>query len=131
MATVDIVYLLARLLTCGVWIAAGCYKIGHYQLTLSDMRVHRVPFPAQLLPLVILLELGGSLLLLIDVGVWAVSLAWLIFLVPASWMYHGRFLIQNGAINFLQWILFWKNVSIAGGLVALILLDSSRPAWLA
>jgi hypothetical protein len=24
----------------------------------------------------------------------------------------------------------WKNVSIAGGLLALVLLDTSRPAWL-
>jgi hypothetical protein len=24
----------------------------------------------------------------------------------------------------------WKNVSIAGGLIALILLDMSRPPWL-
>jgi hypothetical protein len=27
-------------------------------------------------------------------------------------------------------LLFWKNVSIMGGLIALILLDPSRPDWL-
>jgi hypothetical protein len=38
-------------------------------------------------------------------------------------------LIKQGTIDFGQWVTFWKNVSIAGGLLAL-LLDTSRPAWL-
>jgi uncharacterized membrane protein YphA (DoxX/SURF4 family) len=62
--------------------------------------------------------------------VWAVSIAWIAFMIPASYIYHFRFMIQAGTINFPQWITFWKNVSIAGGLLALILLDASRPAWL-
>ena len=57
-------------------------------------------------------------------------LAWLVFLVPASWLYHFKFMFQNGGINFPQLVTGWKNVSIAGGLIALILLDASRPAWL-
>ena len=39
-------------------------------------------------------------------------------------------MVRDGTIDFLQWVMFWKNVSIAGGLIALILLDASRPAWL-
>jgi putative oxidoreductase len=94
------------------------------------MAGHGIPLPRLILPLVIALELAGSLLLIVDSWVWAVASAWLVFLVPASWIYHGRFLVQNRRINFVQWVLFWKNVSIAGGLFALILLDQSRPAWL-
>lgn len=126
----EFVYLLARVLTCGVWVAASGYKIAHYRHTLLEMQSHRIPFAAPLLPVVILLELAGALLLILNIGVWAVCLAWLAFLVPASWIYHGRFLIENGTINFLHWILFWKNVSIAGGLLALALLDPGRPEWL-
>ena len=44
--------------------------------------------------------------------------------------YHGRFVTPAGGIDFVQYLLFWKNVSIMGGLVALILLDPARPAWL-
>ena len=54
----------------------------------------------------------------------------MIFLVPASYLYHFRFMVRNGTIDFGQWVTFWKNVSIAGGLFALILLDASRPAGL-
>lgn len=43
--------------------------------------------------------------------------------------YHGRFVTRSG-VDFVQMLLFWKNVSIMGGLIALILLDRSRPDWL-
>jgi putative oxidoreductase len=126
----ELLYLLARILTCGIWIAAALYKATHFEHTVQDMRTHGIPFAREVLPLVLLLELGGSLLLILDVVVWFVAIAWLIFLVPASWIYHGRVMVKNGTIDFVHWILFWKIVSIAGGLVALILLDASRPAWL-
>ena len=130
MPDTDLIYLLARILSCGIWIAAALYKATHYELTIHEMREQRIPWSRVILPPVIVLELAGALLLIIDWWVWAVALAWLIFLVPASWIYHGRYMVRTGTIDFPQWISFWKNVSIAGGLLALILLDASRPAWL-
>jgi hypothetical protein len=47
-------------------------------------------------------------------------------MIPASWMYHFKFMLKDGAIVFPQFVTGWKNVSIAGGLLALILLDTSR-----
>jgi putative oxidoreductase len=126
----DAAYLIARVLTCGIWIAAGLHKAAHYQANIAEMGHLGVPLPRLVLPLVLILEFVGSAMLIADYYVWLASLAWLIFLVPASWLYHFRFMIQNGAINFPQLVTGWKNVSIAGGLVALILLDASRPAWL-
>jgi uncharacterized membrane protein YphA (DoxX/SURF4 family) len=82
------------------------------------------------LPLVLLLEMAGAALLIADYYVWAVCVAWLVFLIPASYVYHFRFMVRNGTIDFGQFVTFWKNVSIAGGLIGLILLDPSRPAWL-
>ena len=130
MSDTDLIYLLARILSCGIWIAAALYKATHYELTIHEMRAQRIPWSRVILPPVIVLELAGALLLIIDLWVWAVALSWLIFLVPASWIYHGRYMVRSGTIDFPQWISFWKNVSIAGGLLALILLDASRPAWL-
>jgi putative oxidoreductase len=123
-------YLIARVLTCGIWIAAGLHKAMHYQANITEMRHLGVPLPRLVLPLVLILEFVGSAMLIVDRYVWLASLAWLIFLVPASWLYHFRFMIQSGTINFPQLVTGWKNVSIAGGLIALILLDASRPAWL-
>lgn len=130
MDSADLVYLVARVLTCGIWIAAGLYKATHVEHTVKEMTGHGIPLPRLVLAAVIALELVGSAALMLDLYVWAVCLAWLVFMVPASYLYHMRFMVKGGTIDFLQWVLFWKNVSIAGGLLALILLDQSRPAWL-
>jgi putative oxidoreductase len=130
MTGAEIAYLAARILSCGIWVAAGLHKATHYEKNIAEMTHLGVPLPRLVLPLVLVLEMVGAALLIVDHYVWAVALAWLVFLIPASWMYHFRFMIKDGAIDFPQFVTGWKNVSIAGGLIALMLLDSSRPAWL-
>lgn len=130
MTTTEIAYLVARILSCGIWISAGLYKATHFEHTIAEMQGHGIPLSRIVLPLVLALEMVGSALLIADYWVWAVSLAWIVFMIPASYLYHFRFMVRNGTIDFMQFLLFWKNVSIAGGLIALILLDASRPAWL-
>ena len=130
MSGAELVYLVARVLTCGIWVAAGLHKATHYRNNIVEMGHLGVPLPRLVLPLVLVLEMVGALLLVIDSYVWAVSIAWLVFLVPATWIYHFRFMMKDGTIVFPQYVTAWKNVSIAGGLLALILLDTSRPAWL-
>ncbi len=125
----ELAYLAARCLSCGIWIAAGLYKAAHYEATVAEMAHHRIPWPQAVLVGVLALEFGGSVLLLANLHVWAVAIAWIAFMVPASLVYHA-FLTPARGIDFVQFVLFWKNVSIAGGLVALILLDPSRPDWL-
>ena len=130
MSGAEIAYLAARVLTCGIWIAAGLHKATHYEANIAEMTHLGVPLPRLVLPLVLLLEIVGSAMLILDYNVWVASLAWLVFIVPASWIYHFRFMVKDRTIVFPQLVTGWKNVSIAGGLIALILLDASRPAWL-
>lgn len=123
-------YLAARVFSCGLWLVMGVYKITHFKESAEDMAQHGIPYArAALLPVLVLM-LGGSALVIADLYVWAVSLVWIVFLVPASFIYHGRFITADRSIDFFQLVLFWKNVSMMGGLIALILLDASRPAWL-
>jgi putative oxidoreductase len=130
MTGAELAYLVARVLTCGIWVAAGLHKATHYQNNIVEMGHLGVPLPRLVLPLVLVLEMVGAVLLVVDEYVWAVCLGWLIFLVPASWLYHFKFMVKDGTIVFPQFVTGWKNVSIAGGLIALILLDGSRPDWL-
>jgi putative oxidoreductase len=128
--TAEIAYFVARVLTCGIWVAAGLHKATHYRANIAEMGHLGVPLPKLVLPLVLLLEMVGALLMIVDEYVWLVSLAWIAFMIPASWLYHFKFMIKDGTIVFPQFVTGWKNVSIAGGLLALVLLDTSRPAWL-
>ena len=125
-----VAYLLARVLSCGIWVAAGLHKATHYQANIAEMGHLGVPLPRLVLPLVLLLEMVGAVLMVIDEYVWLVALAWIAFMIPASWLYHFKFMMKDGTIVFPQFVTGWKNVSIAGGLIALILLDASRPGWL-
>jgi transmembrane protein len=123
-------YLVARVLTCAIWVGAGLHKATHYENNIVEMGHLGVPAPRLVLPLVLALEMVGTVLMVIDRYVWLVSIAWIVFMIPASWLYHFKFMVKDGAIVFPQFVTGLKNVSIAGGLLALILLDTSRPAWL-
>jgi uncharacterized membrane protein YphA (DoxX/SURF4 family) len=128
--TAEVAYLLARVLACGIWVAAGLHKATHYQANIAEMRHLGVPSPSLVLPLVLILEMVGATLMVVDEYVWLVSLAWTLFMIPATWLYHVKFMMKDGTIVFPQFVTGWKNVSIAGGLLALVLLDTSRPPWL-
>ncbi len=125
-------YAVARFCSIGIWLMAGFYKAWHFEATVEEMAErHHIPWPRTVLVLVLALEFVGSLCLVADYCVWLVALAWIAFAIPATWLYHLRFMITPArGIDFVQYLLAWKNLSIAGGLIALILLDPSRPAWL-
>lgn len=124
------IYFLARLCTCGVWLASAIYEVFHYQHTTIKMAQNHVPAPTYLLLPVIMMKLAGSLMLIANQFVWAVSLAWIAFTIPATFLYHFTFHDKDGTFIFPQMIQFSKNVSILGGLLALILLDPNKPSWL-
>ena len=123
------VYLLIKALSCGVWLLAGLYKALHFTETVADMKLHHLPQARYLLPVVLLMELGGCVLVMANIQVWAVALVWIAFIIPATMLYHWPIRV-NGAIVFPQLVQFSKNISIFGGLLALLLLDPAKPAWL-
>lgn len=125
------IYLIARVATCGVWVGAGIYKAAHIRQTIAEMKHNNVPFAAAILPPVILLELTGSLAIVADFHVSVVAMAWVAFTIFATPFYHFRWYGDDGGFNFPQMIQFTKNLSIIGGLLTLVLLDPSKPAWLA
>ena len=69
--------------------------------------------PGALLPLVILTELGGGLLILVGWQTRVVSFLLAGFTLLAGLLFH---LSVGDAPNMIQ---FWKNVAIAGGFLAI------------
>ena len=68
---------MARVLTCGIWVAAGLHKATHYRANIVEMGHLGVPCRSLVLPLVLVLEMVGAVLMVIDEYVWLVSLAWI------------------------------------------------------
>jgi len=111
--------LAGRVLMSAIFIMAGISKIGAYAGTQGYMESAGVP--GALLPLVILLEIGGGLAVLLG---WKMRIAAFLlagFSVLSALIFHANFADQ------MQSILFMKNVAMAGGL--LFLVSGSVPAW--
>ena len=123
-------YLLVRLCTCGIWLSGGIHEIFHYDDTAGRMTQHHIPASRYLLLLVIIMKLGGSLLIMTNHMVWAAALVWILFTIPATLLYHSDFHDADGKFLQLQMTQFAKNVSLIGGLLALIMLAPDKPQWL-
>lgn len=123
------IFTVARIFSCGIWLLAGLFKLTHFKPTIDDMANRGIPFQRLFLVITIALELGGSFMLMANVNVWLTALLWLAFLIVVTPVYHGRF-IEDGKIFFPEFVQFGKNLSLAGGMFALIALDPAKPAWL-
>ena len=131
MAGVDsVAYFVARLMTCALWGAAGFHSIWHFKHTVGDMTRRGIPLASFTLVVVTLMKIVGTVMILADSYVWAVCIAWIAFLVPASYIYHRKWTNAEGKFDLMQYVMFWKNMSLMGGLLCLMLLDASRPVWL-
>jgi|SRR5690606_1617856 len=69
--------------------------------------------PGMLLPLVIALELGGGLAILAGAFTRSISVALAGFSVLAALLFHANL------ADPMQSLLFWKNITIAGGFLIL------------
>ncbi|ABI58977.1 DoxX family protein [Nitrosomonas eutropha] len=101
----------ARLLLAQIFLLAGISKISGYSDTQGYMDAMGVP--GTLLPLVILLEVGGALAIIIGWKTRLVSVALALFTLAAAVIFHSNLADQT------QMIMFMKNIAIAGGFTLL------------
>jgi len=108
----NITTLIGRILLAHIFVLAGLNKVGAgYAGTQGYMEAMGIP--GMLLPLVILLELGGGLALVAGYKTRLVSWGLAVFTIVAALIFHNKLSDQ------LQMIMFMKNFAIAGGLLLL------------
>lgn len=100
--------LLGRLMVAYIFVSAGWMKLNFYADTAQFMQSMGVP--AALLPLTILLELGGGLALILGLQTRLLALALAGFSILTALMMHSGTNPQDG-------IQFMKNFAMAGGLL--------------
>jgi uncharacterized membrane protein YphA (DoxX/SURF4 family) len=122
-------FTLARIFACGIWLFAGLFKLTHFKGTTQDMTQRGIPMPALFLCITLAIEFGGTYLLFTNSLVWLVSLVWIAFVIVVTPVYHGKVWV-DGAINFPEYVQCSKNLSIIGAMFALMALDPNKPAWL-
>lgn len=101
----------ARILLAHIFVLAGISKITGYAGTQGYMEMMGVP--GMLLPLVIILELGGGLALIAGWQTKWIAYALAGFSVISAVIFHSNLGDQ------MQMILFMKNFAMAGGLLLL------------
>ncbi|WP_137702928.1 DoxX family protein [Marimonas lutisalis] len=114
---------LGRVLLALIFIIAGAQKITGYEGTQGYMEMMGVP--GGLLPLVILTELGGGIALLLGWQTRIVAFLLAGFTLLSGLIFHYLpALGLEGMEAQMQMISFWKNVSIAGGMLMIVSLGA-------
>ena len=105
------VNLAGRILLAHIFLLAGISKITGYSGTQGYMEAMGIP--GMLLPLVILLEIGGALALIAGWQTRLAAYALALFSIVSALIFHSNLGDQ------MQMILFMKNWAMAGGLLVL------------
>jgi putative oxidoreductase len=100
-----------RVLIAALFVLAGWGKISGYAGTQAYMQHAGVP--GSLLPLVILLELGGGIAIIIGLYTRPVALLLAGFSIIAGMLFHG------GSADQTQQIMLLKDLGLAGGFLFL------------
>lgn len=103
--------LAARILMPILFITAGYGKIGGYSATQQYMESMGVP--GFMLPLTILLEFGGGLAILFGFLTRTTAVITALFTILTALIFHSNFADE------MNQMMFMKNLSIAGGFLAL------------
>ncbi|MGC1387231.1 MAG: DoxX family protein [Steroidobacteraceae bacterium] len=110
--------LVGRVLIATVFVLAGWGKISAYAGTQVYMQSAGVP--GALLPLVILLELGGGIAIVIGFYTRTVALLLAGFSIIAGALFHG------GSSDQMQQIMLLKDLGLAGGFLFLVANGAGR-----
>lgn len=100
-----------RILLAHIFLLAGVNKITGYTGTQAYMEAMGIP--GVLLPLVILLEIGGAVALIAGWQTRLAAYALALFCIVSALIFHNQLGDQ------MQMLLFMKNWAIAGGLLLL------------
>lgn len=109
--------LVARLAVAAIFVHGGWGKLGGLEGTAAYIASKGLPAAELGALAAALLELFGGLAIALGIGTRWAALALAIFLVPTTALFHNPIGLE-GAASQMQWIHVYKNLAIAGGLLA-------------
>ncbi|BEU99795.1 DoxX family protein [Novosphingobium olei] len=112
-----------RVLIAAIFVLSGLSKLTAPAATIGYIEHAGLPFPQLALALAVLVELVGGLALIAGYRVRLVALALAGFSIVTALAFHGQLGDQN------QFIHFFKNVSMAGGLLQVAAFGGGRIAF--
>ena len=118
--------LIGRILLALLFITSGFSKIGGFEGTVGYINSKHLPLPQVAAGIAVLCELGGGLLLAIGFKARWAGLVLAIFTLAAGLLFHDYWNLSDAAQIAANKINFWKNVSIAGGMLMVFAFGPGR-----
>ncbi len=112
--------LLGRVLIATIFLLSGASKIADPASAMAYIASVGLPLPAVALAGAIIVEIGGGLLLITGYRVRAVAAVLALFSIATAVFFHHALGDQN------QFIHFFKNVAMAGGLLQIVAYGKTR-----
>ncbi|MGF6997105.1 DoxX family protein [Paraburkholderia sp. GAS32] len=103
-----------RFLIAVIFLVSGYGKITEPAMTLGYINAVHLPLPIFAFTIAIIVEIGGSLFLILGLQTRIVGVAMAIYCVATALSFHNNFADPNQMMNFL------KNISMAGGLLQVV-----------
>ena len=111
--------LAARVLLALLFLPEGIHKMGGFSGTAMYIGANGLPFPEFGAAIAIVVEVVGSLALLVGYRARWAALALAIFTLAAGALFH-KFWAVPADQAMLEHIMFFKNMAIAGGLLMIV-----------
>ena len=121
----DVAALVGRVLLALMFVLAGYGKITAYDGTAGFMASTGVPMVGVLLPLTILVELGGGIAVIVGWRTRWAALLLAAFTLLASMVFHNFWAMTGDAVM-TNMLFFYKNVAVIGGLLMVFAFGSGR-----
>ena len=110
--------LIARLLMAALFLPAGIAKLTGFEGTVGYITSVGLPAPTLAALAALVLEIVGGVALIVGLGTRFVALALALFTLVASFIFHAYWAAPADQV-FVTQLLFFKNIAVAGGLMAL------------
>ncbi len=112
--------LAGRILLAAIFLLSGFSKIANPAGMIGYIESVGLPLPQLALIAAIVVEVGGSLLLILGYRTRPVALVMALFSVVTALVFHNQLGDQN------QFIHFFKNIAMAGGLLQVVAFGGGR-----
>ena len=110
--------LVGRVLLALIFVTSGFSKIGGFDGTVGYIASKGLPMASIVAVLTIIIELGGGLAVVFGFMTRWAALALAVFTLLAGVIFHAYWALPAEQVM-MQQIMFWKNISIAGGFLVL------------
>ena len=120
LASSDAIALVGRLLIAAIFVMSGFGKIAQPTATIGYMTAAGLPWAPLGLAAAALVELGGGISLILGYRTRLAAAVLAVFAIVTALVFHSAFSDQN------QFIHFFKNVAVAGGLLQVVALGGGR-----